>query len=213
MNKKEGAARYKTLVEENEQVIVSLIGAAAPASFDGYAYLNYAAQLSDVTDNFNTIWGVLDPSRAGRSLRYGGTERVRVLLRNMAGSIVVLLMVDGDVEGRVTKAFGNYFTTKGFKTATTRAGAASAAYLLAATLEIEAVDMGPRQTNKAARYVLNVTVVDRDAVEVFAWSGNGREAHVSEIEARQRAIRKAEAAVGQADFANEFDAYLSSLLQ
>jgi hypothetical protein len=56
-------------------------------------------------------------------------------------------------------------------------------------------------------------VQDRSGKEVYSSSANGREGHISESEARQRALRTAEASIASEGFAKGFDAYLDSLLK
>jgi len=67
-------------------------------------------------------------------------------------------------------------------------------------------------TNKFARYILNYSLKDKSCVELLSSSENGREGQLTESEARQRAIRAAERNITSDGFAENFDAYLASLL-
>ena len=66
---------------------------------------------------------------------------------------------------------------------------------------------------KSVRYTLSMTLTDPEGTEVFAFSGNGRQNHNNQSEARQRAIRAAEDSITKSGFGAEFDKYLLSLLK
>ncbi|GHT85687.1 hypothetical protein FACS1894137_10290 [Spirochaetia bacterium] len=209
MNRQECAARYSAMIGENERVIRLLKEEAArsPASFDAFESLSFAVNVAMVTDNFQSLLVVLDPQATSLRPEYGNADTVRTLAQNAARAIVITVKVEGDVNGRIAKAFAAFFTKKGFRTNT--AGANS--YLLSAALELEDVDSSNR--NKFVRYLLTASVENKSGKEVFSYSGNDREGHASASEARQRALRAAEASIGTEGFAKEFDAYLESLLK
>jgi hypothetical protein len=211
MNRKECAARYNAMIRENERVIELLKTEAdrVPATFDAYEALSFAANLAEVTDNFQGLLEVLDSSATARRPKYGSAAAVKVLAQNTAKSIVITVQVEGDEGDRIAKAFKSYFDQQGFRTNSS----GTASYVLVAELALEDVDLGPNQPNKFVRYVLAASVEEKNGTEVFTYSGTGREGHVSQTEARQRAIRKAEELISQTDFARQFNAYLSSLLQ
>ena len=55
-----------------------------------------------------------------------------------------------------------------------------------------------------------MTLTDWYGDEVFAYSGNGRQNHASQGEARQRALRAAEDSITKSGFGAKFDEYLFS---
>jgi hypothetical protein len=211
MNRQECAMRYSAMIRENEKVIRLLKDEAArsPETFDAFEALNFAVTVALVTDNFQSLLEVLDPAATSHRPDYGNADAVRALAQNAARSIVITVQVAGDVNDRIAKAFTVVLGKKGFRTA----GSGSHAYLLSAQFELENVVLGSNQPNKFVRYLLTAGVKGRDEKEVFSYSANSREGHVSEQEARQRALRTAETAIGSDGFAAKFDAYLVSLLK
>jgi hypothetical protein len=209
MNRRECAARYSAMIRENETVINRMKEMAEqnPATFDAYEALVCAAGVAEAADQFQNLLTVLDPAAITKRPAYGNAAAVQELARNAARAIIITVQVEGDVDGRVAKAYGGYFTARGFRT--NEAGANP--YRLAAVLQMEEAALG-NPNNKFVRYVLNCSVKNRDGVAVFDHSGNGREGHISVAEARQRALRAVETAIA-VNFAHDFDAYLASLLQ
>ncbi|GHT61208.1 hypothetical protein FACS1894109_19590 [Spirochaetia bacterium] len=212
MNRPESAARYTAIIRENERVIALLKEEAtnAPGTFDAFESLSFAVTVATVTDYFQSLLEVLDPASTSRRPTYGNADAVKLLAQNAARSIVITVQVDGDSSGRIAKAFTSFLEEKGFRTNSTGANS----YLLATAFELEDVVLVNNQgNNKFARYVLTVSITHNDGKEVFSFSENGREGHVTEIEARQRALRAAETAIGSESFAKGFNGYLESLLK
>jgi hypothetical protein len=210
MNRRQCATRYTAMIHENLAVIRALQEDAVRTmgTFDAYEALNFAVNLALITDNFQSILTVLDPASSGRSFEYGNADAVKALAQNAARSILIVVQVEGDVNNRINRAFASFFTTRGFRAGSSGTGS----YQLSAVLELEDIDL-PNQRNKFSRYLLNVSVEDQEGREVFSYSGNGRQGHVTQSEARQRAIRAAETSIGEAEFAEDFDRYLLSLLK
>ncbi|MDR2922091.1 MAG: hypothetical protein LBU85_01970 [Treponema sp.] len=209
MNRKECSARYSAMIRENENVIGGLLEEAErnPRTFDAFQMLNLAYSFAEVTDNFYSLLTVLDPSAISRRPSYGNAEAVRSLAQSAGRSIVVTVRVNGDNSGRIEKAFTECLNSRGFRTS----AAGGNSYMLAASLELEDVDIA-NPNYKFARYILNYSLKDRGDVELLSSSDNGREGHLTGPEARQRAIRAAEQAITSTGFAVNFDAFLASLL-
>jgi hypothetical protein len=208
MNRKECSARYSAMIRENEKVIGGLIEEAEknPRTFEAFQMLNLAYSFAVVTDNLQSLLTVLDPSSISR-LAYGNAEAVKSLAQSVGRSIVVTVRVNGDNSGRIEKAFTESLNSRGFRTS----AAGDNPYVLAASFQLEDVDL-KNPSNKFARYTLNYSLKDRGGVELFSSSDNGREGHLTESEARQRAIRAAEQHIASNGFAVNFDAFLASLL-
>jgi hypothetical protein len=209
MNRKECSARYSSMIRENEKVIGGLLEDAErnPGTFEAFQTLNLAYSFAVVTDNLHSLLTVLDPSAISRRPSYGNAEAVKSLAQSAGRSIVVTVGVNGDNSGRIEKAFTECLNSRGFRTS----AAGNNSYVLAATFQLEDVDL-KNQSNKFARYILNYSLKDRGGVEIFSSSDNGREGHLTESEARQRAIRAAEQFITSKGFAVNFDAFLASLL-
>ena len=209
MNRKECSARYSAMIRENEKVIDQLKTEAEryPETFEAFQMLNLAHSVALVTDNLHSMLTVLDTSAISRRPSYGNAEAVKSLAQNAGRAIIVTVKVNGDNADRIAKAFSESLNSRGFRT---DAGGINP-YALDASFEMEDVDLGnPR--NKFVRYVLNCSLKNREGVEILSCSENGREGHLTESEARQRAIRAAESSISSTGFASNFDAFLASLL-
>jgi hypothetical protein len=213
MNRAECAARYHAMMKENERNVVQLIAQAGrvPGTFDAYAAYSFAARIADANDNFQGIAHVLVPAQDSR-FSYGNADAVKTLVRKTAASITVGISVRGDVGGRIAKAFGSFFSGRGFKTG----GAGNAPWTLSSTITMEESDFGAGQTTVFINYTLDATVSAKNGSEVFTYSGSGRKGHGTMQQARQLVLRTAETSITGADeegsFAAAFDGFLSSLL-
>jgi hypothetical protein len=210
MNRKECSARYSAMIRENEKVIGELSEEAErnPRTFEAFQMLNLAYSFAVVTDNFHSLLTVLDPSAISRRPSYGNAEAVKSLAQNAGRSIVVTVKIDGDNSGRIEKAFTECLNSRGFRTN----AAGDNSYILAASFQLEDVDLVNPNNYKYVRYILNYSFKDKGGVELLSSSDNGREGHLTGSEARQRAIRAAEQVIASNGFAVNFDAFLASLL-
>jgi len=208
MNRAECSARYSAMINENEKVIGGLTEEAErnPRTFEAFQMLNLAHSFAVVTDNLHALLTVLDPSAISRRPSYGNAEAVKSLAQSAGRSIVVTVKVNGDNSGRIEKAFTESLNSRGFRTS----AAGDNSYVLAASFQLEDVDI-KNPNNKFARYILNYSLRDRGGVDLFSASDNGREGHLTESEARQRAVRAAEQTIASTGFAVNFDAFLASL--
>jgi len=210
MNRNECSARYSAMIRENEKVIGGLTEEADKNSrtFEAFQMLNLAYSFAVVTDNLHSLLTVLDPSAISKRPSYGNAEAVKSLAQSAGRSIVITVKVNGDNNGRIEKAFTESLNSRGFRTS----AAGDNAYVLAASFQLEDVDIVNPNNYKFARYILNYSLKDRSSVELFSASDNGREGHLTESEARARAVRAAEQLIASTGFAVNFDAFLASLL-
>jgi hypothetical protein len=211
MNRRECAARYTSIIQENDRVIRSLMTVAEslPNTLESYAALNYACNLAIVTDNFQSILEVLSPQMVSQKPSYGSADAIKVLLQAAARTIVFKIEVEGDVGVQIGRAFGQYFSNRGFRT--TRG--TNYTHLLSAFLDLSSAEMGPNQRYRYVRYNLTVYIEDQNGMEVYSSTEDGREGHASESEARLWALRKVENSIKENEFAHGFNGYLASLLK
>ena len=208
MNRAECSARYASLASENEKLIALLEDNAKlmPGTFDACANLAFAVSVAELTDNYYAVLSVLRPETAGKSASYGGAGTVKALLQAVSRSITVAVSVNGDVDGRIAKAFAQVFSNRGFRT-----GSGGRAYTLRADFKTE----DSEQVNKEltyVRYTLTTALTGSGGAELLSWSQNDREGHLLREEARQRAIRSVEQRIAGDGFAAEFEAWFASLL-
>jgi hypothetical protein len=208
MNRAECAAVYAKTVRENEKIIADLRADAEqhPGTLDAYADLRFAVIVAQVTDDLQSKLAILDSSAARRGVAYGNTDALRAEAMTIARSVLIDVRVNGDDSGRLANALSAYLTKQGFRIGS------DGEYTLPAAYTAEPVDLTNNRGYQYVRYVFQAVLHDRAGKDIFAWSENGREGHLTEAEARQRALRAAEDAVSSGSFAQKFEAYLDSLL-
>ncbi|MDR1468768.1 MAG: hypothetical protein LBT00_05695 [Spirochaetaceae bacterium] len=208
MNRAECAAFYEKTVRENERIIADLRADAEqhPGTLDAYADLRFAVVVAQVTDDLQSKLAILDSDAARRGVRYGNTDALRAEALTIARSIVVDVQVHGDESGRLANALTAFLTQQGFRRGP------DGEYTLATEYTAESIDLPNNRGYQYVRYTFQTALRDRAGKDVFAWSETGREGHISEADARQRALRTAETAVTEGGFAQAFAASLDSLL-
>ncbi|MDR1230237.1 MAG: hypothetical protein LBK61_02425 [Spirochaetaceae bacterium] len=208
MNRAECAAVYAKTVRENEKIIADLRADAEqhPGTLDAYADLRFAVIVAQVTDDLQSKLAILDSSAARRGVAYGNTDALRAEAITIARSVLIDVRVSGDDGGRLANALSAYLTKQGFRTGP------DGEYTLAATYTAEPVELPNSRGYQYVRYVFQTALRNRTGNDVFAWSENGREGHITEADARQRALRATEDAVSDGNFTQKFEAYLDSLL-
>jgi hypothetical protein len=213
MNRKECASRYAGMVRENAAVINDLLGRAAAlesrSGLEAFAALYYAASIAGVTDNFQNILEVLDPSAVNRRPGYGGVAAIKNRMLVIAGRITIGLRVETeDRQEAVTirRALGAFFTGMGFKVNEQGTGD----YILSAGVIFETVET--TQT-KTCRWFFDAVLEDRDGKALFSYTSQDRAAHLQDKEARRLALRGVESSVKEGDFAGHFNTWLGSLLE
>ena len=208
MNRAECAAVYEKTVRENEKIIADLRADAKqhPGTLDAYTDLRFAVVVAQVTDDLQSKLAILDKNAARRGVSYGNTDALRAEALTVARSVAVDVQVNGDTSGRLANALTAFFTKQGFRTGP------GGEYTLSAEYTAESVDLPNNRGYQYVRYVFQTTLRDRAGKDVFAWSQTSREGHISEADARQRALRSAETDVAEGSFALAFKACLDSLL-
>jgi hypothetical protein len=207
MNRAECSARYTNAIEENEKLIGLLRAKAetAAGTFEAPANLSFAETVAELTDNFRAIRSVLRPETAGYKPTYGNAGELRLLKQEASRLIVVEVRVQGDIDGRIGKAVSAVFSERGFRTGD------GGQYVLQADFKLEDLEEdGGRY--RYVRFTLGGVLTDRDGAEVLNFSETDREGHLRREDARQRAVLRAERFIGESGFAQQFEAYLDSLL-
>ncbi|MDR1420009.1 MAG: hypothetical protein LBI86_06520 [Treponema sp.] len=210
MNRRESAARYSGMIRENEAVINQLLAAAARygVSFEGYSTLSFAAAIAEVTDNFQNILEVLDPSAANRRPGYGGTNAIKTAMQVYAAGITIGIVVDTENTADAAlfrRALGAFFTDKGFKINEQGRGN----YVLRAGARFEELS----QNVQTCRYYLDAALTDSGGLAVFTSTEDDRKNHPRTMsEARRLAVRAVETSIEEGIFAHDFDEWLTSLV-
>jgi len=212
MNRRECAARYTGMIQENVRVINTLLTAAASyrdqATLDVYARLSFAHKIALVTDNFQNILEVLDPAAANRKPGYGGANSIKTKMVECAAQITFGIAIDTEVPADktlLTRAVGTYFRDLGFRINEQGRGN----YVLKANARFESIS----QNVMSCRYYLDAVLEDRNGASIFSFTEDDRKSHPNNVsEAKRLAVRAAETSLKEGKFAQEFDTWLNSLL-
>jgi hypothetical protein len=217
MDKAKVVPIYRSLIDANLSLIDRLTNVPADrrATIETVAAYHTAAGIADANSVFITVLSML----GGPNMRSGLKTSADYIYE--ADSIAKLIPVNVDVEvelipvnagvenetkGRIKGAFAGVLNSAGFMT-----GNDSSRYVVKARLSVSPVDL-PNQPNKFSRFVLDAAFTDGNTkVEFFSFNINGREGHLSQSEADQRAIRGAEARVKE-EYGRALLGYLSGSL-
>jgi hypothetical protein len=222
MNRRECAARYSGMIRENSNVINSLLSAAVlPGTFETYARLSFAYSLAQVTDNFQNILEVLDPSAVNRKPGYGGANSIKTKMLECASLINIGVEVTTEQAADrtlFTRAAGSFFRDRGFKIIelptnsqpkTESSQTTGSDYVLRANIRFEAIS----QNVISCRYYLDAALENKNGTAVFSFTENDRKAHHnSQAEARRIAVQAVEMSIKEGKFAKEFDSWLNLFL-
>ena len=209
INRQQTGSYYKTKAQNNIDVINAKIIEAYknPNTFTSAEILHQAVVLAEETDMYLDILNVVNSKM--RSIivpDYKNAQAVAELERQMRANVTVFIDVDGDVNGRIQAAFKSVLKKY---SVTTSLDKDTAAYVLEVSVSFTPFEMTADVANKYARYTLDAAMVEQSTGNtVFTYAENGREAHLTESEAVQRAIRTTEQAINQ-KFSAQFGAFVT----
>jgi len=212
MNRKECGNRYSGMIKENAAIINRLLSDATAIkdqnSFDVYSRLSFAYSIALVTDNFQNILEVLDPTAVNRKPGYGGANAIKTKMLECAAGITIGVAVNTEQAADktlLTRAAGSFFRDLGFKINEQGAGT----YVLRANVRFE----GLAQNVNSCRYYIDAVLENNAKKAVFSFTEDERKAHPNNAsEARRLAVRAAETSFKEEKFAREFNSWLNSLL-
>jgi hypothetical protein len=212
MNRRECGTRYSGMIRENTAVINRLLADAAAIqdqnTLDVYSRLSFAYTIALITDNFQSILEVLDPTAANRKPGYGGANAIKTKMLECAANITIGVAVNTEQAADktlLTRAAGSFFRDLGFKINEQGTGT----YVLRANARFE----GITQNVNSCRYYLDAALENRSKAAVFSFTEDDRKAHPNNAsEARRLAVRAAETSFKEGKFAQEFNSWLNSFL-
>lgn len=184
---------YKRRALEAEGVINDMIAASQNevGPLSAYKIMKDAAALaSQNEETLDTLTVINKTMRSSVTMAYGSAAAVEELARQKLDATRVYVDIRGDDTGRIEAAFALRIQEAGLKTVDA-ASADTAALTLSIDVSLEAIDM--EASNKFVRYVLTGALIENaTGKEMEKYGTNGREAHVTEAEARARALRTLE---------------------
>jgi hypothetical protein len=212
MNRRECSNRYSGMIKENTAIINRLLANAAAiqdqSSLDVYSRLSFAYSIALVTDNFQNILEVLDPTATNRKPDYGGANALKTKMLECASRITIGIALNTEQAADktlLTRAAGSFFRDLGFKINEQGAGN----YVLRANVRFE----GLAQNVNSCRYYFDAALENRSKTAVFTFTEDDRKAHPNNAsEARRLAVRAVETSLKEDKFAQEFNSWLNSLL-
>jgi hypothetical protein len=197
---------YQGLINANLNLIDRLtnVPASQRGTIETIAAYYTVAGIAKANSVFITVLDLLGGPNMRSSLR--SSEDYIYEAEEIARLIPVNVDVKNDSGGRIKSAFAGVLSSAGFRT-----GNAGSRYVVRATLSISPVDL-PNNPNKFSRFVLDADFIDTTTNAIlFPFNINDREGHLSQSEADQRAIRKAESRV-KGDYGKVLQDYLSGSL-
>jgi hypothetical protein len=211
MNRRECAARYSGIIRENTAIISNLLtGATAheQGSFEAYSYIAFAHALAQITDNFQHILEVLDPTAVNRKPAYGGANAIRTAMLECSSLLTIGIAINTERPedtALFTRALGSFFRDFGFRINEQGAGY----YVLRANIRFEEL----RQNIISCRYYLDAALTERRGTAIFSFTEDDRKTHPNTpSEARRLAVQAIETSLKEGKFASEFITWVNSLL-
>lgn len=209
LNREEVGRHYRKQIDANTSVVESeiLYAEANSGTFEALAALRNAAAVAQRNQELMDILAGVNPDMYRLvSPDYVSAEAVSVLATREQENVAVYVAVQGDSAGRVASAFKSVLSGEGLRVTE---NASEARYVLDASVELAEVEGNSKY--EYVRYVLSAELSDTVTRKVLVpYSENGREAHISQSEARQRAYRTVEDSV-QKNYKPLLKEYLDTL--
>jgi hypothetical protein len=209
MEKARTISLYADTIRSNERIINDLINIAALErnTLEAYSRYQFAARIADANRVYANILTYVGDTTSGinpATMKKGDDYRLEAL--NITRGIPIGVSVVNDRQSRISGAFREKLSEIGF-----RSGGNTSRYILRVDVSLSPVDL-PGQTNKFTRYVIDANLMDmNDDTILLPWNINGREGHLNQSEADNRAIRGAEDKIKK-EYSNILKTYLSSIL-
>ncbi|MFI3257141.1 MAG: LPP20 family lipoprotein [Spirochaetales bacterium] len=192
---------YRQKVLEYEAAINGFINVMIdnPATFEGLNAIDKALSLAYENELYLDLLSIINPDMYKViNLAYKSAQTVEVLAQQEREKIYIGVFVEGDSDGRIMAALNSVLITAGFKTeqlASLSDDISRIPYVLTASFSAEPFEMTSSQQNKYVRFVLDTKLIDSSGKTLLPWNISGREAHFTEAEAAQRAIRTVEESI------------------
>ena len=193
LQKKETINYYKQLIMENEATINDYLSIVAenPVSFTGISACANALNIAYENDSCLEIISVLDYNTyEGITLDYESSSAIKVLMEKQNNLIYIGITVGGDSSNRLSTAFATSLNNMGFtaKDVSESKNSTDIPYTLDVTLVFETLPKSEKSQNITVYFTLEANLKDSTGKIILPWSYIGKEAHVTESQAKQRAI-------------------------
>lgn len=188
LNRKESGDYYFAKANEASLHINDLVSKAKKlrGKVDSLSYLNEAIDISEDTEYNVNLLSVISPAQ-GRIVRaaYQSPQSLRTVRAELASAVTVSVAVQGDSDGRIRSAFVSALRDKGVTVVDS-----GGTYIIDADISFEHADVADPQ-HIFVRYILNAPMTEIvSGNTVVPYTLAGREGHVTESQAKNRAVIK-----------------------
>jgi len=204
MEKERGVRIYNELLKANLNVINNLVTMTPNEknSLEGVIRYKFASVIADVNVSYRNIVVLLDglpPDGIVSGNQY------RLESQNIIKTIPITIRVNDDRNGRIYGAFARCFTNWGFDAAVN-----NSRYILNVNVNLSPVNY-PSNPNVFSRIELEANLRDTvSGLVLLPFNFNGREGHINQAEADNRAVAAAERRIND-EFAVILSDYLSRI--
>jgi hypothetical protein len=209
MEKSKASVIYADMIRANQEVMKRLTNMtnAEKYTMDGYARYQLAANIADVNSIYGNVLSFVGTGGTGISPdKLERSADFRLEAASITKNIPIEVRVSNDRSNRIGSAFSQALSGAGF-----RIGTRNSPYALDVEISFSPVDL-PNQQNKFVRYVVDANLIDTASGSILLpYNINGREGHLTVLEAENRAATAAEKKVG-AEYGNALKTYLDGLL-
>jgi hypothetical protein len=210
MERQKTALLYADMIRSNEKVIGDLVTMPdrVKNSLDGYSRYALAGTIADANRVFANVLSVV--GSAGTGINPGDMKKgedFRLAAADIARNIPIAVRVSNDRANRIQGAFAAAINKAGFRSG----GGGNTRYVLNVQSSFSPVDL-PNQPNKFVRYTLDANLTDTGTGNILLpYNINGREGHLTQTEAENRAVAAAERKINET-YGAILSEYLSTLL-
>lgn len=194
INREESGRYYRQEIDASNKVIGSeiLYAEEHDGTFEALAALQNATSLAQENQvNMALLAGIHPDMYRLISIDYVSPAALAVMASRQTEKIKVAVKVEGDTQERIEGALEAVLAEVGLRIADSEE---EVRYCLEAKVSVE--EMDGNEKYEYVRYILDVELVDTVTQKVLVpYTENGREAHISQSEAQQRAYRTMEASV------------------
>jgi hypothetical protein len=208
MEKAKTAALYADLIHSNERIIANLLDmtTAEKNTLNGYSRCLLAATVADANKVYANVLTYVGNTSGINPAEMKKGEEYRLQAAEIARTIPIAVRINGDESGRIKNAFSRALTQLGF-----RSGGGNSRYVLDGSLTMTPTEL-PNQQNTFVRYLVDAELKDsaEGDVVLLPYSTSGREGHLNQAEAEERAVRAVERKISE-EFGDSLQDYLSIL--
>jgi hypothetical protein len=209
MEKQKTAVLYADLIRSNERIIgdLTVMDAARKNTLDGYSRYLLAAAIADANRVYANVLTYVGNTSGIKPAEMKKGDEYRLAAAEIARTIPIGVNISGDKAGRIGNAFSKALNGLGF-----RSGGGNSRYVLSGNYAAENADL-PNQKNIFVRYNVEAKLTDtaEGGAVLLPYNASGREGHITQSEAEERAMRAAEKNIAD-EFAPAMQKYLSTLL-